>query len=123
MPTIITSFVAIWLTATFALFVADKVLSKMEIKGGIVAMLGVGALYAGILEAIKWVMQKLDLLLTIGTLFLYKLFFPLVMLVVMVIALKLADRWSDNLTVQTTGTAFMAALIMAVVTGIVNFIF
>ena len=123
MPPFLSSLLAFWLTATFALFVADKVLSKMEIKGGLVSILGVGALYAVSLKGIQWVLAKLDLLLTIGTLGLYKLLGPLVMLVVMVFALKLADRFSDKLTVQTTGTAFMAALIMAVVTGIVNFIF
>lgn len=123
MPPFLTSFIAFWLTATFALFVADKILSKMEIKGGLVSILGVGAVYAVALKGIQFVLGKLDLLLTIGTLGLYKLLGPLVMLIVMVFALKLADRFSDKLSVETTGTAFMAALIMAVVTGIVNFIF
>ncbi|MEO0324549.1 MAG: phage holin family protein [Myxococcota bacterium] len=123
MPPFLISFIAFWLTATFALFVADKILSKMEIKGGLVSILGVGAVYAVALKGIQFVLGKLDLLLTIGTLGLYKLLGPLVMLIVMVFALKLADRFSDKLSVETTGTAFMAALIMAVVTGIVNFIF
>ncbi len=114
---------AAWATATFALFVADRLLSKMHVKDGLKAHLVVGALYGVCYWGLGLLLWPLNALLTVGTFGLYRYVLPLVMVLVGALALKLADKMSDRLTVETSGTALIASGIVALVTWGVQLVF
>ena len=109
---------ATWATLTLSMFVATKVLPGLKIEGGIGSHFLVSALFGLVSFLAGWL---LFVALGIATLGLGFLFAFLTRLVVSAAMLMLTDRWSSKLSVDGFGTAFLAALIMNLVGGAVEF--
>lgn len=106
-----------WATLTLSLFAASKLLKGFTIKGGVGSHLGVAALYGFMLFAFGWCIHGLLILLTLGTAMLPVLAF-IARLTVGAILLLVTDKMTKRLTINGFGTAFMAAAIGAVTSGI-----
>ncbi|GAB4200760.1 MAG: hypothetical protein OHK0013_12080 [Sandaracinaceae bacterium] len=98
-----------------SLYVAAQMLDGMEIKGGLGSYAFVGVLF-GVLNAVLG--PALFAAIGIGTLGLGFLLAFVSRLVATGIVLKLVDALTDRLKVKDFKTAFLAALIMSVTTGV-----
>lgn len=99
-----------WAALTLGMFLASKVLSRMEIQGGIGSHLLVSAAFGLILTVTGWALHLALGFLSLGLLF----FFSFVSQVIVgAIVLKITDVVFDRLRVDGLGTALLAALIIS----------
>lgn len=104
-----------WVALTVGMFVASKVLGGFQIKGGVGSHFVVSAVFGVLGVLIGW---ALSFVIVIGTLGLAALVPFLVRLLVMTLLILVTDRLTSRLKVKDFGTAFVAALIVAVVGAI-----
>ncbi len=102
-----------------SLFVAERLLDGMEIKGGLGSYALVGLIF-GVLNAILG--PALYVAIGIGTLGIGFLLAFITRLVATAIVLKIVSALSERLKVRDFSTAFLAALLMSVTTGICEII-
>jgi len=98
-----------------SLFVAAKMLDGMEIKGGVGSYALVGVVF-GVLNAVLG--PALFHAIGIGTLGIGYLLGFITRLVATALVLKLVDALTDRLKVKDFKTAFLAALLMSLTTGV-----
>lgn len=98
-----------------SLFVAAQMLDGMKIKGGLGSYVLVGVVF-GVLNAILG--PALFTAIGIGTLGLGFLLAFVSRLVATALVLKLVDALTERLEVKDFKTAFLAALLMSVTTGV-----
>lgn len=99
-----------WAVLTVAFLIAAKLLPGMKIKSTTGAI-AAAAIFGVLNFALGWL---LFLIFGFATLGLGFLFAGLTRFVVNVIMLKITDAISDELKIETTGTAIAAALIIAI---------
>lgn len=109
------SFLVSFVVLVVSLFVAARLLDGMEIKGGVASHAIVGAIF-GVLNAILG--PALFAAIGIGTLGIGFLLAFLSRLVATAIVLKIVDALTDRLKVKDFKTAFLAALLMSLTTGV-----
>ena len=109
-----------WIILTLAFFIASKALKGMRIQGGVGTHMVIAAVFSILMvllgSCLTWVIH-------IGTLGLLALvgLSALVKLVASTIVLLVTDKLSKRLTIDGFGTAFLAALIIAVCDFAANF--
>jgi uncharacterized membrane protein YvlD (DUF360 family) len=100
-----------WAVLTLGMFLASKLLSRMEIEGGVGSHLVVSAVFGLILAVTGWFFHLALGFLSLGLLF----FFGFVAQVLVgAIVLKITDAFFERLRVEGFGTALLAALIISV---------
>lgn len=104
-----------WAVVTISLWAAAQLLDGMTIKGGVVGHFLAAGVFGLLHVLVGWL---LFLFLGVATLGLGFVFAFVSRLVVMAILLKVTSAFSSKLTVQSFGTALIAALIMSVVSGV-----
>jgi uncharacterized membrane protein YvlD (DUF360 family) len=108
------SIIVTWALYTAALALVAAVLPGFEIRGGFTGRLGVAALFGVLNWALAW---ALTAALTIATLGLAWLLSVVTHTVVTAIVLKIADAFSERLTIRSFWVALAAAAIMSLTVG------
>src|SRR5690606_42066212 len=93
-----------WITIAFGLWVADKILDGLEVKGGVVSYLIVAAIFGTLSFLLGWLIYAILGIVTLGLGFLLSF---ITRLTVAAILLKVADVMSDRMrttSIQLTTT-------------------
>ena len=98
-----------------SLFVAARVLDGMKIKGGLLSHAIVGLFFAVLHWALGEALYRALGVLTLGVGFLLA---TITRLVASAIVLKIVDALSDRVEVKDFKTAFLAALLMSLVSSV-----
>lgn len=101
-----------WAVLTFSMFAATRLLDGIKIKGGVVDHLVVAAIFGTLMFFLGQLVYFVLGVLSLGFGFLFAF---VTRLVTAALLLKLTDRISKRLSIKGFGTAFAAALVMAVV--------
>ena len=103
-----------WAVLTFSMYVATRLLDGIRIKGGPLDHFVVSAIFGTLSFFVGWLVYVVLGLLSLGVGFL-PVFAFITRLVTMAILLKLTDRLTNRLKIESFGTAFVASFIMAIV--------
>lgn len=108
-----------WLSLSFTLWITAMIVPGFRVNGLRGALI-VGAICGVLFWALS---GPLYALIGISTFFIGFLFSFITKLVVSAILLKLADALSDNLTIDSFGSAFIGALVLTIVGMVGGWIF
>ncbi|MEM9071481.1 MAG: phage holin family protein [Myxococcota bacterium] len=108
-----------FLSLTFSMFVAAKLLKGMTIKGGLGSHLIVSALFGLISFFAGWCLFFVIGVATLGFGFVFAF---VTRWVVAAILLIITDRMTDRLKIAGFGTALLAAFLMSVVGTVTEFL-
>lgn len=104
-----------WVTIAFGLWVADKVLDGLEIKGGVVSYLIVAAVFGTLSFLLGWLIYGILGIVTLGLGFLLSF---ITRVIVAAILLKVADVISSRLRITSFKVAVIAAVIMSLINSL-----
>lgn len=104
-----------WITIAFGLWVADKVLDGLEIKGGVVSYLIVAAVFGTLSFLLGWLIYGILGIVTLGLGFLLSF---ITRVIVAAILLKVADVISSRLRITSFKVAVIAAVIMSLINSL-----
>ena len=103
-----------WVVTAVAFFIAAKALKGMTVKGGVGTYFVLALVYGVLMVAIGWCLTGVLHLASLGLFALFGLS-AVIRVVVMTIVLAATDKLSKRLSIDGLGTAFFAALIIALV--------
>src|SRR5690606_25385410 len=106
-----------WITIAFGLWVADKILDGLEVKGGVVSYLIVAAIFGTLSFLLGWLIYAILGIVTLGLGFLLSF---ITRVIVAAILLKVADVMSDRLRITSFKIAIIAAVIMALINTVAD---
>jgi putative membrane protein len=108
-----------WVTLALGLFIADKLIPNFELRGDWKSFALIAAVLGVLHFLIGWL---IFVVLAIATLGLGLLFSFVTKLVVTAIVLKIVDALSRRLTIRGFLPAFLAALVLAATSGVVDWL-
>lgn len=103
-----------WIVTAIAFFIAAKALKGMKINGGAGTYFVLALVYGVLMVAIGWCLTGLLHLATLGF-FLLTGLAAVIRVIVMTIVLAATDKLSRRMSLDGLGTAFFAAVIIALV--------
>lgn len=104
------SIIVSWVVLTLGMFLAARLLPRMELRGGVGSHLLVSATFGLILSITGWWFHLALGFLSFGVLFIFGF---IAEVLVAAIVLKITDAFYDRLKVDGLGTALLAALILS----------
>ncbi|MAQ18294.1 MAG: hypothetical protein CMN30_26295 [Sandaracinus sp.] len=110
-----------WVVTALAFFIAAKALKGMKIQGGVGTYFVLAFVYGALMVMIGWCLTGVLHLATLGF-FLLTGLSAVIRLVVMTLVLAATDKLSKRLSIDGLGTAFFAAVIMALVGFAADFV-
>ena len=110
-----------WVVTALAFFIAAKALKGMKIQGGVGTYFVLAFVYGALMVMIGWCLTGVLPLATLGF-FLLTGLSAVIRLVVMTLVLAATDKLSKRLSIDGLGTAFFAAVIMALVGFAADFV-
>ena len=105
---------AAWVTLAFGLWIISALVPGFRVKGFQGALIG-GAVFAVLHFFLGTILFAM---IGVGTLFLGFLFAFITRWIVTAIILKLADAFSDNIEIDSFGTALIASALLSVLSAI-----
>lgn len=109
---------ASWVTLAFGLWIISALVPGFSVKGFQGALIG-GAVFAVLHFFLGWV---LFVLIGVGTLFLGFIFAFITRWIVTAIVLKITDTFSDNIQIDTFGTALIVSALLSVLSSVRDFL-
>jgi putative membrane protein len=109
---------AAWVTLAFGLWIISALLPGFSVKGFQGALIG-GAVFGILHFFIGWL---LFVLIGVGTLFIGFVFAFITRWIVTAIVLKITDAFSDNIQIDSFGTALLASALLSVLSSVRDFL-
>src|SRR5882672_6377487 len=109
---------AAWVTLAFGLWIISALVPGFRVKGFQGALIG-GAVFGVLHFFIGWL---LFVMIGVGTLFIGFVFAFITRWIVTAIVLKITDAFSDNIEIDTFGTALIASALLSVLSSVRDFL-
>jgi len=108
-----------WGVVTLSLWAAAEMLDGMKIEGGVVGHVLTAGVFGLLNVLVGWLLFLMLGVVSFGLGFIFAF---VTRLIVTAVLLKATDAFSSKLTVRSFGTAFVAAFIMSLVTGVTEWV-